>query len=199
MFWFFFSNSSRFLRLITHILFLFFAKMRASLDTERSIVLGIFVSHTDINILSRYCSTIYTTIQIYWQVYSQKTRAPVLRHEREREQRKTKGNFFRTFLRVCSNSHRNSSARAHGRFLSTTTRTTTRVDTLLHININVDFMFASTKSLVSRRKPVLETSRLPLLFSVFFFFFFCVFLLLLFLIYIFLFSWACKCFSRNRR
>jgi hypothetical protein len=70
------------------------------------------------------------------------------------KRRKTKGNFFRTLLRVCSNSHRNSSARAHGRFLSTTSR----VDTLLQININVDFMFASTKSLVSSKQPVLETS-----------------------------------------
>jgi len=90
---------------------------------------------------------------------------------------------LRTLLRVCSNSHRNSSAQAHGRFLSTMT---SRVDILIHININVDFMFALAKSLVSSRKPVLETSLFPLLFSIFFFFLSCVFFSFCFSLYIFL-------------
>ena len=72
-------------------------------------------------------------------------RARLSLDKRRGRERKDEGQFFRTLLRVCSNSHRNSSTRAHGRFLSTTT--TTRVDTLLHININVDFMFASVKEL----------------------------------------------------
>ena len=98
--------------------------------------------------------------------------APVLR-EREsgREKRERRRAIFsHSLLRVCSNSHRNSSARAHGRFLSATTRTTARVDTLVHININVDFMFAVPKEpgLLSASSPgnILSlTSSSPALFS----------------------------------
>ena len=69
--------------------------------------------------------------------------------EKRRKRRRVifcEDSFSSAQTRVCSNSHRNSPARAHGRFLSTTT--TQHITT--HINRNVDFMFALVKSLVFR-------------------------------------------------
>lgn len=98
-------------------------------------------------------------------------RAPVSNERRAR--RKTEANSLRTFLRVDSDSHRNSSARAHGRFLSSASR----VDTPLHIQQKCRFHVRFDKELglqQASRPAALEASfLLPTLlcFLLFFFFF----------------------------
>ena len=93
-------------------------------------------------------------------------RAPV-----SNERRKTEANLLRTFLRVDSDSHRNSSARAHGRFLSSASR----VDTPLQIQQKCRFHVRFDKELglqQASRPAALEASfLLPTLLCFLLFFF----------------------------
>ena len=132
-------------------------RQQVEVEPETAFDMYIFFSHRDIKSLSIYLS-IYQSILFVRRALSKfidkhtVKYAPVFRQEDSDREKKAKGNFFAHThtdslslslsllceserARVCSNSHRNSSARAYGRFLSTTmTRaTTTTSSTTRHI------------------------------------------------------------------
>ncbi len=144
--WFFLLTNSIFVLFLLFFYFFFLlhalTEIESSECTGRSIVLYIFSrTHLNKNTLS---IVFYNTLYYLNLLTSILLDARLsLTKRREREKKDDEGYIFRSFLGVCSNSHRNSSTRTYGPFLLRTSR----VDTLLHIQHKCRFHVRLNKEL----------------------------------------------------